>query len=65
MTFVIVAQKILYNVFIAIILQKFNELTVKNQIYRIEEDSFEKNTNLMKSLAIFLRKQIKRCKGTK
>lgn len=49
-TFVVLAQKILLNVFIAIILQKFNELNLKNEIQRIEEESFETNTNLIKQL---------------
>ena len=32
-TFVIVTSKILLNIFIAIILQKFQELTIKNEIF--------------------------------
>lgn len=41
MSFVILAQKVLFNVFITIILENFHELNLKNQIYRIEEESFE------------------------
>lgn len=52
-TYIIFAQKILLNVFIAIILQRFNELTVKNNVDRIEEQSFGHNANLIRRLKIF------------
>jgi voltage-gated sodium channel type IV alpha len=64
LTFVMFAQKILLNVFIAIILQKFNELTVKNTVERIEEKSFNRKTNLHRRLARLIkrlwRKYVKR-----
>lgn len=45
-SFVVIAQKILLNIFISIILENFHELNLKNQIYRIEEDSFEQTIDL-------------------
>jgi hypothetical protein len=39
-TFVVLVQKVLMNLFVAIIVQKYNELTLRNEIYQGEDLCF-------------------------
>ncbi len=54
-TFVIVTSKIILNIFIAIILQQFQELTLKNEIFQIEDICFEQESHLMQNLIDLIR----------